>query len=57
MGLTVCPAAIVAAPVEVVWGNSSFGSLHHHLSICFSQKATARSGQPSALVPIPSPKP
>ena len=21
MGLTVCPAAIVAAPVEVVWGN------------------------------------
>jgi hypothetical protein len=21
MGLTVCPAAMVAAPVEVVWGN------------------------------------
>ena len=21
MGLTVCPAAVVAAPVEVVWGN------------------------------------
>src|ERR1051326_7656493 len=21
MGLTVCPAAIVAAPVEVIWGN------------------------------------
>jgi hypothetical protein len=21
MGLSVCPAAIVAAPVEVVWGN------------------------------------
>ena len=21
MGLTVCPAAVVAAPVEVIWGN------------------------------------
>ena len=23
MGLTICPAAVVAAPVEVVWGNLS----------------------------------
>jgi len=49
MGLTVCPAAVVAAPVEVVWGNLA---QWERSSECFSADVQVERSEPEGPATI-----